>query len=82
MFINILKKFNFIDEGVSESDQPAHIANLPEDVHFVTSHVLMMPFPTPDRADDIANYLDEYFYGKYMIWNLSEHAYEAGAFGN
>jgi hypothetical protein len=73
MFISLLKKFNFIDEGVSESDQPPHLANIPRDVRFVTSRILLMPFPTPDRLDKLSDYFDTYYNGKYMIWNLSEH---------
>jgi hypothetical protein len=42
----------------------------------------MMPFPTTDRLPILAQYLDDHFFGKYMVWNLSEHSYETDAFGD
>ena len=69
--LSLLKKINFIDEGITESDDPPHIAYLPKDLHFITPKMLYMPFPTPDRIPDISQYLEEFYSGKYVIWNCS-----------
>ena len=40
-----------------------------------------MPFPSIDRVPDLQAYFDEYYFGKYMVWNFSEQTYDTNPFG-
>jgi len=85
MFINLLKKLNFIDEDITETDEVPvlkHDNSLPDDVNFITPRLLVIPFPSENRIDQLATYFNVNYKNKYMVWNLSEYQYDPERFDN
>ena len=90
-FIKILQKLNLVDSSIQDSDSDQNIpafnssqgiiyTGLPEDLKFITSKLVVLPFPTEDRVSSFSGYLNTYYYRKYMIWNLSEKVYPSSLF--
>jgi hypothetical protein len=85
MFVNLLKKLNFIDDDITEADEVPVLStdvSLPSDVNFITPRILVIPFPSENRIDELATYFNISYKCKYMVWNLSEYLYNPERFDN
>ena len=60
-FIKILQKLNLVDSSIQDSDSDQNIpafnssqgiiyTGLPADLKFITSKLVLLPFPTEDRV--------------------------------
>ncbi|OMJ86112.1 hypothetical protein SteCoe_12470 [Stentor coeruleus] len=84
--IQILQKFNFIDSSIQESDIEPTVPvfnstqELPKDTFFVTSRIVLIPYPKEELINSLAGYFNTMHFRKYMVWNLSETLYSADIF--
>jgi hypothetical protein len=86
MFINLLKKLHFIDEEITETDEVPVLSSdssqLPPDVNFISPRILVIPYPSENKVDELATYFNISYKNKYMVWNLSEYLYNPERFDN
>ncbi len=54
----------------------------PEGIIEVDDRFLIIPFPSPDKQDSLADYLAERFGSNYLVFNVSEHTYDPKPFAN
>ncbi len=53
-----------------------------EEIIKVDDKMLLIPFPSPDKAEALADYLNSKYGIDYLVFNVSEHQYDPKLFNN
>jgi hypothetical protein len=89
--IKIFQKLNFVDSSIQDSDTspsiPVFVSNhgpfyseVPSGTVFITSRLILIPFPKEELIRSLSGYFNTVYSRKYMVWNLSENLYETDIF--
>mmetsp|Transcript_3176 Transcript_3176/g.3425 ORF Transcript_3176/g.3425 Transcript_3176/m.3425 type:complete len:596 (-) Transcript_3176:108-1895(-) len=83
-----LKNMPFVDplfkygEKMKKKVQSGKKIKTPPGVYYLTPRLIKIPFPDYENVEEVSGFLQKHHAGHYMIWNLSEHLYEAEIFNN